>query len=321
MTLLHVQPWEVRLLAWAEEAFHSHTHNALIKTDSHTLAKAYHYCAHITRQHSRTFYMASALLPPDKRQAARALYAFCRITDDIVDRAEGQNCLERLNQWRLEILGAPPAPQSLIGVAWADTQARFRIPHGYALQLIDGVARDLNHTTYQTFDELAEYAYGVASTVGLMVMHIMGFSGADALPYAIRLGVALQVTNILRDVGEDWRNGRLYLPQEELKAFGIEVADIAKGHIDERWRNFMRFQIARNRQLYAEARPGIRLLDKDGRFAIMAAADLYEAILNDIEAHDFDVFHRRAHTSVIGKLRRLPFIWWRSKRTQFSHTS
>ncbi len=319
MTLLHSQPWELRLLAWAEEAFNSHIHGNLIKEDTQTLDEAYRYCARITRNHSRTFFMASALLPPEKRRAARALYAFCRITDDIVDRSKEHNRLARLEQWRAEILDTSPNPHSPVRLAWADTQARFRIPHGYALQLIDGVARDLNHEDYQNFDELAEYAYGVASTVGLMVMHIMGFSGPDALPYAIRLGVALQITNILRDIGEDWRNGRLYLPLDELSAFGLSKTDIALGRVDERWRNFMRFQIARNRQLYAEAQPGIHLLDKDGRFAIMAAANLYEAILRDIETHDYDVFHRRARTTTLGKLKRLPSIWWRSRHNRFTH--
>jgi phytoene synthase len=175
------------------------------------------------------------------------------------------------------------------------------------------VARDLRQKRYQTFEELTAYAYGVASTVGLMSMHIIGYSGAEALPYAIKLGVALQITNILRDVGEDWRAGRIYLPLEELAAFGLTDADVAAGRVDERWRSLMRFQIARNRRLYAEAMPGIKMLNSDGRFAVAAAGELYRAILGEIEAHDYDVFDRRAHVGAWGKLRRLPGIWWRSR--------
>ena len=165
---------------------------------------------------------------------------------------------------------------------------------------------------YETFEDLATYSYGVASTVGLMSMHIIGFSGADALPFAIKLGLALQMTNILRDVGEDWRRGRLYLPLEELAHFGLTEADIAAGVVDDRWRAFMRFQLDRTRQLYEEAWPGIGKLHKDGRFAIAAAAGLYRAILPKIEANDYDVFNNRAFVSTWGKLRLLPGLWWRS---------
>jgi phytoene synthase len=184
----------------------------------------------------------------------------------------------------------------------------------YAEQLIAGVARDVTVHRYGSFEDLAAYCYGVASTVGLMAMHIIGYAGKDAIPYAVKLGVALQLTNILRDVGEDWRSGRLYLPQDELAAYALAEDDIAAGVVDGRWRAFMRFQIDRTRKLYAEALPGIGLLDPDGRFAIGAAAGLYRGILDDIEAHDYDVFSRRAHVSTAGKLAKLPGIWWRSKR-------
>jgi len=159
---------------------------------------------------------------------------------------------------------------------------------------------------------LTEYAYGVASTVGLMSMRIVGYRSAAAIPYAIKLGVALQLTNILRDVGEDWRAGRVYLPVEELAAFSLAEADLSRGQVDDRWRAFMRFQIERNRRLYAEAWPGIELLNKDGRFAIAAAGELYRRILDDIEAHDYDVFTRRAHVSTLRKLLGLLNLWWSS---------
>jgi len=203
-----------------------------------------------------------------------------------------------------------------VALAWTHTRIGYGIPLGYAEQLIKGVARDLTTTRYATFDDVTEYCYGVAATVGLMVMYIIGFSGPEAIPYAVKLGVALQLTNILRDVGEDWGVGRLYLPQDELSAFNLTEEDINAGHVDHRWTDFMRFQIERNRRLYSEALPGIALLDPDGRFAISAAAELYRAILEDIEAHDADVFGRRAYVSKWGKLRRLPGIWWRSKNLE-----
>jgi phytoene synthase len=317
MSLIQSQPWEVRLLLAAQEAFDSHAHMERIHADNPALAAAYRQCEAITRHHSKTFYLASSLLPRDKRLAARALYAFCRITDDLVDtpgKSESER-LAALQTWQAQIMGDGQTGDHPVCLAWADTQTRFRVPHGYALQLIEGVARDLHQTRYQTFDELADYAYGVASTVGLMAMHIVGFRGEAALPYAIRLGVALQLTNILRDVGEDWRNGRLYLPLDEMRAFGLTEANFRTACSYSSWRKFMAFQIDRTRRLYDESERGIALLDPQGRFAIAAAVDLYKAILTDIEAHDYDVFTRRASISTGGKIALLPGIWWRSRRT------
>jgi len=180
-----------------------------------------------------------------------------------------------LQAWRRRALTDDPPEDDAVALAWADARAHYRIPVEYAAQLIDGVARDVETTRYATFADLTEYAYGVASTVGLMAMHIVGFRGEEAIPYAVKLGVALQLTNVLRDVGEDWRNGRLYLPLDELDAFGLSEADVARGvegDLDRRWREMMRFQIARTRRLYAEALPGVALLHPDGRFAIAVAA-------------------------------------------------
>ncbi|GAB4510026.1 MAG: phytoene/squalene synthase family protein [Anaerolineae bacterium] len=317
---LHIsQPWEYRLVAWAQEAFESHIPHPGIQADSDLLHAAYHHCATITRTHSRTFFLASGLLPPEKRRAARALYAFCRVTDDIIDNTvNAQERQTALLRWRDHVMNANPPMHDLVAVAWADTKAHYNIPSGYAEQLIDGVARDLDQQRYDTFEQLAEYAYGVASTVGLMAMHIIGFSGEEALPYAVRLGVALQTTNILRDIAEDYRIGRIYLPQEELDAFGLDEDFIARGQVDARWRAFMRFQIERNHRLYEESWPGIALLEKDGRFAIAAAAELYRGILADIEAYDYNVFDRRAHLSTTAKLSRIPKIWWRNRRNRIA---
>jgi phytoene synthase len=311
---LYTPSWEPRLLAWAHEALESPTHTPAepVTADRGALARAYGYCQELTKVHSRTFYLASSLLPAGERRAVHALYAFCRVTDDLVDRVGGES-QANLEAWRQRALAARPPGDDLVALAWADTRARYGIPWRYAEQLIDGVARDLVQSRYATFDDLAGYCYSVASTVGLMSMHIVGFTGEEAIPYAVKLGIALQLTNILRDVGEDWRTGRLYLPQDELGAFGLAEEDIAAGRMDDHWRAFLQFQIARNRRLYDEALPGIALLQRKGRFAIAAAAELYRAILEDIEAHYGDGgFHRRARVSLWGKLRRLPGIWWRA---------
>ncbi len=325
MSLKITQPtaWEAMLLDWAERPLLEHVAIRRHTIDADALTAAYAECQAITRRHSKTFFIASGLLPAEKRRAVRALYAFCRVTDDIVDRAPvgtpSEAIRAALEAWRAQSLAAHPPAEQAVALAWADARAHFAIPVGYAEQLIDGVAADLIKTRCQTFDELAAYSYGVASTVGLMAMHIVGFSqqdGARALPYAVKLGVALQLTNILRDVGEDWRAGRLYLPLDELAAHRLTEDDIAAGRIDDRWRAFMREQIARNRALYTEAMPGIALLHPEGRFAIAAAAELYRAILDDIEAHDYDVFTRRASLSKWAKLRRLPGVWRRAQRAQ-----
>lgn len=308
--------WERRLIDLAQEAFETQIASALHGIfDDDDLRAAYRVCDHVTKSHSRTFMMASSLLPRAKRRGARALYAFCRVCDDLVDAPEeGSDPREALERWRHQVLHVQSSGDDPVAVAWADTRARYQIPWRYAEQLMAGVAQDLGKTRYQTFDELAEYCYGVASTVGLMAMHIIGFQDSRTIPYAVKLGVALQLTNVLRDVGEDWRNGRLYLPQVELAAFDLGEEDIDAGVVDDRWRNLMRFQLDRTRQLYDEALPGVALLDADGRFAITAAAQLYRSILDDIEANDYDVFRRRAHVTTWGKVRQLPGIWGLSRR-------
>lgn len=279
---------------------------------SRRLEDAYAACDLITAEHSRSFHFASRFLPADKRRAIRALYAFCRVTDDIVDEPK-TDARAAIEAWRSRTLGEAAFEDDPVAVAWRDARERFQIPTVYAEQLVDGVALDLQPARYQSFGSLAQYCYGVASTVGLMSMHIIGFSEPRAIRYAVKMGVALQLTNILRDVGEDYARGRVYLPQDELAQHGISDADLAAGRIGDRWRHFMRFQIERARSLYREAWPGIALLNRDGRFAVLSAAELYGGILSQIEANDFDVFTRRAHLSTRQKLTRLPSIWLRSR--------
>ena len=302
--------WESRLLALAETLPQSHKRPLLSYwAGDAALRIAYKQAERITARFSKSFYLASALLPEEKRSAARALYAFCRTVDDIVDESADEEREAQLDYWRKMVEDGSFRDDDLVAAAWADALARYHIPRHYALQLIDGVARDLTQIRYQTFEELATYCYGVASTVGLMSMYIVGFKSAGAVPYAIKLGVALQMTNILRDIGEDYRNGRLYLPREELLFYGIREQDIAEGRLTDRWRQFMKFQIERTRQLYAESWEGIKLLNRDGQLAIGAASVFYQGILDEIEKNDYDVFTRRASLSAWGKLRRLPGLW------------
>lgn len=316
MQQLAVPPWEARLLDLAHEAMARHDDPPRAEACAGQLAAAHAVCAGVTRRGSRTFHLASALLPPAKRRGVRALYAFCRTADDLVDRAAGRSAAAvraDLADLQRRLLAPRPPAHDFIALAWADTRARFGVPRAYVEQLIAGVARDLDVVRYRSFEDLTGYCYGVASTVGLMSMHIVGFEHPAAVPYAVRLGVALQLTNILRDVGEDWQAGRLYLPLDDLAAHDLGEADVAAGRVDRRWRRFIDFQIDRARQLYAGARPGIGLLASDGRFAIAAAADLYGAILTDIESAGGDVFRRRARVSTKTKLRRLPAIWWQAR--------
>jgi phytoene synthase len=295
-------------------------------SDVGILQRAYVECEAIIAEHGKTFNLATRLLPPPTRQAVRALYAFCRIADNIVDSSQEPVDVReaRLAAWRYKSVTASPPHDDLVALAWADTRLRYKIPYTYCEQLIDGVARDLHQQRYESFDDLATYAYGVASTVGLMMLRIIGtapdFTEDEALPYAIKMGLALQITNILRDVGEDGRAGRVYLPANELQKWGLCDEDLVDGGAGagpgtakERWNDFMRFQVERNRALYREAWPCIRMFDRDGRFCVASMCSLYRAILDEIEAHDYDVINRRAHVSTWGKLRRLPGIWCQNR--------
>ena len=302
--------WENQLLDLAGQIPHPHSRPFFSYwAGDASLQRAYKRAEKITAEHSKSFYFASALLSEEKRSAVRALYAFCRTVDDIVDESSDAERDLQLGYWRTMVETASFAAEDLVAAAWADALARYHIPRRYALQLIDGVARDLVQVRYQTFDELATYCYGVASTVGLMSMHIVGFKNPDAVPYAIKLGVALQMTNILRDVGEDYQNGRLYLPREELAFYGIQEADIAQGRVTDSWRQFMKFQLDRTRQLYAESWTGVKMLEREGQFAIGAASVFYQGILDKIEKSDYDVFTRRASLNTMGKVSRIPKLW------------
>lgn len=273
-----------------------------------TLTDAYRSCVEITRQHSRSFFLSTQLLPPEKRNAIRALYAFCRTSDDIVDQSS-QDATQALASWVMLVHAPTPPPDHAVLLAWNDTAARYAVPSYLPDELLAGIAMDLTVSRYATFKDLWLYCYRVASVVGLISMHIVGH-GEGAARYAIKLGVALQLTNILRDVGEDARRGRVYLPQEDLERFGLSADDVLNERRDAAFRALMRFEIERAHALYAEAWPGIALLNADGRLAIAAAAEIYRGILGKILASDFDVFQRRAYVPLAEKL----LILWRVRR-------
>lgn len=258
---------------------------------------AYERCRAIAREHARSFYLASRFLDRERRRAIWAIYAMCRTADDLADG--GGTAAERLG--RLDVLeGALRAAHAggcgdpLLG-AYADAVARFGVPLAPALDLLRGVRIDIVPRRYATAAELDEYCYLVASTVGLLTAPVLGARSPDALPYAARLGVAMQLTNILRDVGEDLRMGRLYLPLDALARHGVAERALAAGTVDAPFVRLMREQIARAHALYDEAEPGIALLPPRARLAVRVAARTYRGILGRIEANRYDVFARRAY--------------------------
>jgi phytoene synthase len=289
-----------------ELAMHASSHPPL------PLTHAYAECQRITRQHSKSFFFSSQFLPPEKRRAVRALYAFCRTSDDIVDLAQNDPA-RALADWVHQVRACMPPADSAVLLAWHDTCLRYELSPTLVDELLAGIAMDLTINQYETFADLWLYCYRVASVVGLLSMGIVG-GAAGAEPYAVKLGVALQMTNILRDVGEDARRGRVYLPGEDLRRFSLDVDDILNGVYDQRFINLMRFEIARTRRLYAESWPGIALLSTDSRLAVGAAARIYRGILDKVEANDYDVYSCRAHLTMTEKFMLLPSIWWSVRR-------
>lgn len=271
---------------------------------------AYRATEQVIRSHSKTFFFATALLPERARRGIRSLYAFCRSSDDLVDCAG--TTLADLDAWRAEVDLPSTRQANPLLYSWARVREEYAIDRRYERELLDGIEMDLNFRPYRTWDELEVYCYRVASTVGLLSMPVIGYaregSFETAAPFAIRLGIALQLTNILRDVGEDAGRGRVYLPEEDLARFGLTARDILNQVYDQRFIDLMRFEIERARRYYVEALPGITLLNPAVRPAVGAAALLYRAILNEIERIDYRVHTLRAHTTGLQKLGMLPGI-------------
>lgn len=291
------------------------------------LQKAYRYCQKVTHQHAKSFYFAAKFLPKVKQQPIYALYALCRHVDDEIDEAELRSEAESaqiVEQWKanleaiysdkFKVQSSKFKAQNLVLLAWQDLLQTYKIPQNLPLELMKGVSQDTYIKRYETFDELYVYCYRVASTVGLMACEIFGYEGKSTLDYAEKLGIAMQLTNILRDIGEDAEMGRIYLPQEDLQKFGVNEKQILTKQIDENFINLMKFQIARARKYYEESKKGIPMLSKDVRFTVLLALRLYSKILDEIERQNYDVFKQRAHTTKTQKLLSIPKIWLEAKR-------
>jgi phytoene synthase len=254
-------------------------------------------CREIVRTHSKSFYLSSLFLRPEKRRAIWAVYAFCRTADDIVDQvAPAPQRLAAIDAWERGLVEAHEGrPRGAIFVAYAEAVRRFAIPIEPAVDLLRGARLDVTVRRYETREALLEYCYLVASTVGLLVIPILGTSAPNAARYGIALGQAMQMTNILRDVGEDARMDRIYLPATDLRRFACSDQAILEGRIDEAFVALMRYEVAQVRAMYREAEPGIALLAPDARYTVRLALDLYRGILPQIEANRYDVFSRRAY--------------------------
>ena len=265
----------------------------------------------MTQRHAKTFYFASHALPGPKRVDAYAVYAFCRYVDDQIDLATDDLARQRAFADLQHILHAayqPDDPGPLcLSLPWLtafrETIARRTIPESYFQDLLTGVEMDQGQVRLQTWEELDRYCYHVASVVGLIMVHVLTEPSPELLKPARDLGTAMQLTNILRDIHEDWGMDRLYLPAEELKRFGLTEASIERQQVDDAFREMMRFQIARARSYYRLADPGITGLPNDGsRFCARLMSVVYGGILKEIERADYQVYRGRARVSFPRKL-------------------
>jgi phytoene synthase len=284
-----------------------------------TLVQSYAYCRRITRAAARNFYFAIFLLPRRKRDALCALYAFMRHADDISDMpGEPAAKIERMAAWRAtldqaltgEYSGNPVLP------AFHDAVARFKIPPRFLHDLISGTEMDLSISSYETFERLREYCYRVAGTVGLCCTHVFGFREPRALELAEKLGIAFQLTNILRDVRADLEMNRVYLPQEDLQRFGCGASELA-GPVTPSLRELLGFEAERAWQFYEEGGELLRLIDEDSRPALWALACIYSGILEEIEARGYDVFApekvRLSTAYKVWVMLRARLGWWSSE--------
>jgi phytoene synthase len=251
------------------------------------------------------FYYSFVVLPSAKRRAFCAVYAFMRYCDDISD---GNDNLEQkrrmLRDWRSQIDAAPHDgdQRNPILPAFYDTLNTFSIPTQYFHWIIDGAEMDLDTCQYETFDDLYQYCFNVASAVGLVCLQIFGFSEDRAKKYAEQCGIAFQLTNILRDVKEDAGRGRIYLPVEDLRKFEYSEEELRHGILDERFRRLMRYEAERTREYYAAARNLLPLVEKTSKPALWAMIEIYERILDRIVQRQFDVFRNRIRLASTEKI-------------------
>lgn len=275
--------------------------------------------ATVTRQSKTSFYYSFSLLPKQQRDAIQAVYAFCRYTDDIVDEGENEGVkVVLLRKWRMELGHALRGESSFqILNQLATTARRFHIPFNHFYDLIRGVELDLSKRRYATFDELREYCTLVASSVGLMCRQIFGYRNESTKDYAINLGIALQLTNILRDLKDDAKRGRIYLPLEDLQQFGYTEDDLLNYRYTPEFVNLMRFECNRAREYFDLARDALKDEDKYYFFAARIMWSIYAHILRRIEDSHYNVFERRISIPNFLKLL-ITFRYWLSHRLKYS---
>jgi 15-cis-phytoene synthase len=273
------------------------------------LRAGYERCRRLNAEHGRTYYLATLLLPAAKRPYVHALYGFARYADDLVDIADPAldeaAIAERFTTWSEQFLteldwGATSDP---VVRATLDTARRWAIPHSYFADFLESMRLDLTVTEYATFDALRRYMWGSAAVIGLQMLPILGRADPDTRwdeleSPAIDLGYAFQLTNFIRDVGEDLRRGRIYLPQDSLASFGVDRARLLRGRVDEPIRNLLAWEIERARQLYRNAEAGVDLVHPTSRDCLRTALTLYREILDEVEANDYDVFSGRVSVSL-----------------------
>jgi phytoene synthase len=284
------------------------------------LESSYEAARAVTRHHAKSFFFASVALPSAKRRRAYAVYAFCRHLDDVIDRADSAAAVtaaaEGLQAFVRRVCGGAATEDDHRHHAWLaaflDTTRACEIPSSHYLDLLHGVCLDRGPVELRTEAELRSYCYYVAGVVGLMMTRIFGLQDRTQEPRALALGEAMQLTNILRDVAEDLRMGRVYLPGEELERFGIDRAFLERGQVTPEWREFMRFQIGRARASYATCEAGISALPDDGsRRTVWLMRTIYAGILDAIEAADMDVFSARRSVPFLGKCCLAAGVWFR----------
>ena len=273
------------------------------------LQASYAECKRLNALHGKTYYLATLLLPKSKRQYVHALYGFARYADEIVDDLESelsvQEKADALDTWGKKILSDLKSGVSddAIGRALIDTVNKFKIPHEHFEAFLHSMTMDLTVQEYETYDDLLEYVYGSAAVIGLEMVPVLGFSDIAAFESAKKLGIAFQLANFIRDVGEDLDRGRIYLPIQELAQFGVSREMLEARVLTPQIIEALKFQIARVRKLQVEATPGIQLLDASSRPCIQAASNLYCGIVDEVEKIGYDIFNKRAKTSTMRRLR------------------
>ena len=262
------------------------------------------YCQDRAAKSGSSFYYSFMFLPPEQRQAITALYAFCREVDDVVDECHDVSLAQiKLEWWRQEVerifAGTPTHP---VGFALQDVLRRFKLPQEQLLEIIDGMAMDLSQTRYLDFKGLQLYCYRVASVVGLLSAEIFGHEHRQTLKYAHDLGLALQLTNIIRDVGEDARRGRIYLPIEDLQRFGVPAKDILEARYSDAFRELMAFQAERAEHFYEQALAQLPAGDRKAQRPGLVMAAIYRTLLREIAADGFQVLDRRISLTPVRKV-------------------